>query len=58
MYKLITTDGSILTKKPNPKRNFFLRKDKNNNFAWKSLLKVNAPNSSQKFEKFKNRFLK
>jgi len=58
MYRIITTDGSILNKPKNSKKSLFLRIDKNNNFFWKSLLHINTSNSLQKFEKFKSRFLK
>jgi len=58
MLKYITTDGSILVKKNNFKKNVFLKLDKNNNFFWKSLFHINTSNSLQKFEKFKSRFLK
>ena len=58
MYRIITTDGSILNKPKNLKKSLFLKVDKNNNFSWKSLLHINTSNSLQKFEKFKTRFLK
>ncbi len=58
MLKYITTDGSILVKNNNFKKTFFLKLDKNNNFAWKSLLRLNTPNRLEKCDKFKIRFLK
>jgi len=58
MFRVITTDGSILNKPKKFKKSFFLKVDKNNSFVWKSLLHVNIPNSLQKFEKFKTRYLK
>jgi len=58
MFRLITTEGSILNKPKSIKKSLFLKVDKNNNFSWKSLSHVKMPNSLQKFEKFKTRFLK
>jgi len=58
MFRVLTTDGSILSKSKNFKKSLFLKVDKNNSFTWKSLLHMNIPNSVQKFEKFKTRFLK
>lgn len=58
MFRVLTTDGSILSKPKNFKKSLFLKVDKNNSFIWKSLLHMNIPNSVQKFEKFKTRFLK
>jgi hypothetical protein len=58
MQQFITSDGSILFKPSNSKKLKFLKIDKNNNYIWKSLTKVSLSNSQQKFEKFKERFLK
>lgn len=58
MVRVLTTEGSILSKPKNFKKSLFLKVDKNNSFIWKSLVHMNTPNSVQKFEKFKTRFLK
>jgi hypothetical protein len=58
MFRVVTTDGSILNKPKSLKKSLFLTVDKNNCPRWKSLQYVNTSNSLSRFEKFKIRFLK